>query len=191
MSTPGSIFGLHVAGCRIVEDGGNEVRAKAPGCLHLAERHVEAAVAGQGDAGLVPVVWEPIYTASKHAVQAFVHTLRRQVVSYGVRVGAVAPGPVVSGLLNDWPKAKMEEALAGGSLMDAVEVAEAVLFMLTRPQNVTVRDLVILPNGTDFEASDGPLVWTSRWGRELGIDVGSDRSLSRRPPRLPRESLSL
>ena len=30
-------------------------------------------------AGVVPVVWEPIYTASKFAVQAFVHTIRRQV----------------------------------------------------------------------------------------------------------------
>lgn len=28
-------------------------------------------------AGVVPVIWEPIYTASKFAVQAFVHTTRR------------------------------------------------------------------------------------------------------------------
>ena len=62
-------------------------------------------------AGVVPVIWEPIYTASKFAVQAFVHTTRRQVSQYGVRVGAVLPGPVVTALLDDWPKAKMEEAL--------------------------------------------------------------------------------
>jgi ribitol 2-dehydrogenase len=101
-------------------------------------------------AGIVPVVWEPIYTASKFAVQAFVHTTRRQVAKHGVRVGAVAPGPVVTALLDDWPKAKMEEALASGSLMQPREVAEAVLFMLTRPRNVTIRDLVILPNSVDL-----------------------------------------
>jgi ribitol 2-dehydrogenase len=101
-------------------------------------------------AGIVPVVWEPIYTASKFAVQAFVHTTRRQVAKYGVRVGAVAPGPVVTALLDDWPKAKMDEALASGSLMQPKEVADAVLFMLTRPRNVTVRDLVILPNSVDL-----------------------------------------
>ncbi|HKT99072.1 MAG TPA: SDR family oxidoreductase [Paraburkholderia sp.] len=101
-------------------------------------------------AGIVPVVWEPIYTASKFAVQAFVHTTRRQVAKYGVRVGAVAPGPVVTALLDDWPKAKMEEALAAGSLMQPKEVADAVLFMLTRPRNVTIRDLVILPNSVDL-----------------------------------------
>jgi len=101
-------------------------------------------------AGIVPVVWEPIYTASKFAVQAFVHTTRRQLARHGVRVGAVAPGPVVTALLDDWPKAKMDEALASGSLMQPEEVAAAVLFMLTRPRHVTVRDLVILPNSVDL-----------------------------------------
>ena len=101
-------------------------------------------------AGIVPVAWEPIYTASKFAVQAFVHTTRRQLAKHGVRVGAVAPGPVITALLDDWPKAKMEEALASGSLMDAKEVADCVLFMLTRPRNVTVRDIVILPNNVDL-----------------------------------------
>ena len=101
-------------------------------------------------AGVVPVIWEPIYTASKFAVQAFVHTTRRQVSQYGVRVGAVLPGPVVTALLDDWPKAKMEEALANGSLMQPIEVAESVLFMVTRSKNVTVRDLVILPGSVDL-----------------------------------------
>uniref|UniRef100_A0A7C1NZ08 SDR family oxidoreductase n=1 Tax=Agrobacterium albertimagni TaxID=147266 RepID=A0A7C1NZ08_9HYPH len=101
-------------------------------------------------AGVVPVVWEPIYTASKFAVQAFVHSTRRQVAQHGVRVGAVLPGPVVTALLDDWPKAKMDEALANGSLMQPKEVADAVLFMLSRPRNVTIRDLVILPNSVDL-----------------------------------------
>ena len=101
-------------------------------------------------AGIVPVVWEPIYTASKFAVQAFVHTTRRQLAPHGIRVGAVCPGPVVTALLDDWPKAKMDEALASGSLMQPQEVADAVLFMLNRPRNVTIRDLVILPNSVDL-----------------------------------------
>ncbi|MBB4952115.1 ribitol 2-dehydrogenase [Agrobacterium vitis] len=101
-------------------------------------------------AGVVPVIWEPIYTASKFAVQAFVHSTRRQVAQHGVRVGAVLPGPVVTALLDDWPKAKMDEALANGSLMQPKDVADAVLFMLSRPRNVTIRDLVILPNSVDL-----------------------------------------
>jgi ribitol 2-dehydrogenase len=101
-------------------------------------------------AGVIPVVWEPIYTASKHAIQAFTHTARRQVAEYGIRVGAILPGPVVTGLLDDWPKAKMEDAIANGSLMEAKEVADCILFMLTRPRNVTIRDLVLMPNSLEF-----------------------------------------
>ena len=101
-------------------------------------------------AGVVPVVWEPVYTASKFAVQAFLHATRRQVSQHGIRMGAVLPGPVVTALLDDWPKEKMEEALANGSLMQPREVAEAVLFMVTRPSGVVIRDLVILPNSVDL-----------------------------------------
>ena len=101
-------------------------------------------------AGLVPVVWEPIYTASKHAIQAFTHTVRRQVAKHGIRVGAIAPGPVRTALVDDWPKEKLEEELAKGGLIEPREIAEAVLFMLTRPRNVTIRDLVILPQSNDL-----------------------------------------
>ena len=117
---------------------------------HMIERKTGDIVLTSSIAGVVPVVWEPIYTASKFAVQAFAHTIRRQLAPHGIRVGAVLPGPVVTALLDDWPKEKMEEALANGSLMQPVEVAEAVLFMLTRRKGVVVRDLVILPNTVDL-----------------------------------------
>lgn len=117
---------------------------------HMIGRKTGDIVMTSSIAGVVPVVWEPIYTASKFAVQAFVHTIRRQLAPHGIRVGAVLPGPVVTALLDDWPKAKMDEALANGSLMQPVEVAEAVLFMVTRRPGVVVRDLVILPNSVDL-----------------------------------------
>ncbi|MEH7870642.1 SDR family NAD(P)-dependent oxidoreductase [Rhizobium laguerreae] len=117
---------------------------------HMVERKTGDIILTSSVAGMIPVVWEPIYTASKHAVQAFVHTLRRQVAKHGLRVGAVAPGPVVTALLSDWPQEKLDEALAAGGLMEANDVAEAVLFMLTRPRNITIRDLVILPQSADI-----------------------------------------
>ncbi len=123
------------------------IRAVLP---HMAERGSGDVVVTSSVAGFVPVVWEPVYTASKFAIQAFVHTLRRQVIKDGIRVGAVAPGPVVTPLIDDWPAAKLEEARASNSLMDAQDVADAVLFMLTRPPGVVVRDLVILPQGVDL-----------------------------------------
>ena len=123
------------------------VRAVLPGMI---QRKTGDVIFTSSVAGVVPVVWEPIYTASKFAVQAFLHATRRQVSQHGIRMGAVLPGPVVTALLDDWPKAKMEEALANGSLMQPTEVAEAVIFMLTRPRGVVIRDLVILPSSVDL-----------------------------------------
>lgn len=117
---------------------------------HMVERKTGDIIVTSSVAGMVPVVWEPIYTASKHAVQAFVHTVRRQVFKHGIRVGAIQPGPVVTALLADWPQEKLDEAKANGGLIEPAEVAAAVLFMLTRPRNVTIRDLVILPLSTDL-----------------------------------------
>lgn len=117
---------------------------------HMIERRSGDILVTSSVAGVIPVVWEPIYTASKHAVQAFVHTVRRQVSEHGIRVGGVLPGPVVTALLDDWPQAKMDEALANGSLMQPKEVADAVMFMLTRPRNIVIRDLTILPISLDL-----------------------------------------
>ncbi|WP_102109948.1 SDR family oxidoreductase [Oceaniglobus roseus] len=117
---------------------------------HMAERKTGDVILTSSVAGVIPVVWEPIYTASKHAVQAFTHTVRRQMARHGVRVGAILPGPVVTALLDDWPKAKLDQALEEGSLMQPKEVADCVVFMLTRPRNVTIRDLVLLPNAVDL-----------------------------------------
>lgn len=112
---------------------------------YMIDRKTGDVIMTSSVAGVVPVVAEPIYTASKHAVQAFVHTVRRQVAPHGVRVGAIQPGPVITALLNDWVPERLEKEKAAGGLIEAKEVAEAALFMLTRPRNVLIRDLVILP----------------------------------------------
>ena len=64
------------------------VRAVLPSMI---ERRTGDVIFTSSVAGVVPVVWEPVYTASKFAVQAFLHSTRRQVSEYGVRMGAVLP----------------------------------------------------------------------------------------------------
>ena len=73
-----------------------------------------------------------------------------QVFKHGIRVGSVSPGPVVTALLADWPADKLAEARASGSLIEASEVAEVILFMLTRPRGMTIRDVVMLPTNFDL-----------------------------------------
>src|SRR5208283_4755110 len=117
---------------------------------HMIERREGDIVVTSSVAGHFPVPWEPVYAASKWAMTCFVQTVRRQVLKHGIRVGSVSPGPVVTALVADWPKENLDKAMAAGALIEAKEVAEAVLFMLTRPRNVTIRDIVVLPSNFDI-----------------------------------------
>jgi ribitol 2-dehydrogenase len=101
-------------------------------------------------AGHQVIAGEAVYAASKHAVQAFVHDLRRQLAPHNVRVGAVAPGTVLNELWGYRNPADIEAKVATHEGLRSEDVAEAVLFMLTRPANVTIRDLVILPQNQDI-----------------------------------------
>ena len=117
---------------------------------HMIERRTGDIVVTTSVAGHEHIAWEPVYSASKHAVLTLVYTLRRQMIKHGIRVGSIAPGPVVTALLKDWPKENLEKAKANGSLIEPSEVAEALMFMLTRPRGVNIRDIVILPASQDI-----------------------------------------
>jgi ribitol 2-dehydrogenase len=96
------------------------------------------------------IQWEPVYSASKHAIQAFVHGVRRQLGPHDVRIGAVAPGVVLNALWGYDDDARIADKVAAREGLRSEDVADAVLFMLTRPRNVTIRDLVILPANQDI-----------------------------------------
>ena len=50
------------------------------------------------------IYWEPVYSATKHAIQSFAHGLRTQVAKYNIRVISVAPGVVLTELWGINPK---------------------------------------------------------------------------------------
>ncbi|MBW9093057.1 SDR family oxidoreductase [Microbacterium jejuense] len=97
-------------------------------------------------AGHQELASEPVYSASKHAARAFAQALRRQLAGTGVRVAEVAPGIVLTDLWG-YPEGddRVAERLEAGTGIRAEDVADAILYMLTRPAHVTIRDLVILP----------------------------------------------
>ncbi|MCB0129995.1 MAG: SDR family oxidoreductase, partial [Caldilineaceae bacterium] len=94
--------------------------------------------------------WEPVYSASKHAVQAFVHTVRRQVADAGVRVGSIAPGMVANELWGITTQDEIQRLVDQRTALRSEDVAEAILFMLAQPPHVTIRDLVMLPQNQDL-----------------------------------------
>lgn len=100
--------------------------------------------------GVVDIHWEPVYSASKHAVQTFVHTLRRQVAADGIRVGSIAPGMVANELWGLTDAQEIDRKVSERASLRSGDVAEAIAFMLSRPAHVTIRDLVILPQNQDL-----------------------------------------
>ncbi|SNB73160.1 ribitol 2-dehydrogenase [Arboricoccus pini] len=116
---------------------------------HMSERGSGDIVVTSSIAGHFPTYWEPVYAGSKWAVTCFVQTMRRQLIPHGIRVSQVSPGPVVSALLADWPEENLRKAKESGSLIEPSVVADAVLYILTRPRNVTIRDMLVLPTNFD------------------------------------------
>lgn len=124
-------------------------------CVHAVLPHMKARRAGDilvtsSISGHVDIQWEPVYSASKHAVQSLVHTLRRQLAADGIRVGAVAPGMVANELWGITKEEEVDKLIAAHSALRCQDVVEAVIFMLSRPAHVTIRDLVMLPQGQDL-----------------------------------------
>ena len=117
---------------------------------HMIERRTGDIIVTSSLAAHYPTPWEPVYASSKWAINCFVQTVRRQVFKHGIRVGSISPGPVITALLADWPEEKLAEARASGSLLDASEVANVVLFMLTRPRGMTIRDVIAMPSNFDL-----------------------------------------
>lgn len=101
--------------------------------------------------GFIDIHWEPVYSASKHAVQTLVHTLRRQVADRGIRVGALAPGAVANELWGISDPAEIERLSVGEhQYLRSEDVARAAVFMLSQPPHVTIRDLVMLPQSQEL-----------------------------------------
>ncbi|MFC4222908.1 SDR family oxidoreductase [Lysinibacter cavernae] len=135
------------------------VAANVFGVMALVSASLPLLRVGGGDilvtssvSGHQTISWEPIYTATKHAVHSYVSAVRQQLAGTNIRVGAVAPGVVLNELWGfaeggDGVEQLVSDRVAEAGGILSTDVAEAVLFMLSRPRHVTIRDLVILPSG--------------------------------------------
>jgi len=88
------------------------------------------------------------YTAAKHAVKALTETLRIELVGKPIRVTEVAPGLVATEFSlvrfgGDAERAK--KPYLGMTPLTADDVADAIVWVVTRPAHVNIDTLVIKP----------------------------------------------
>ncbi|WP_031470728.1 SDR family oxidoreductase [Sciscionella sediminilitoris] len=120
-------------------------------CVHPALPYLQAAAEGpHGVADLVLISsvagraarpHNPVYSATKFAVNAFAEGLRQQVTENYVRVGIVEPGLVATEMTaHSWPPGAEEH-----EWLRAEDIADAVEYMVTRGRHAAVNEIMIRP----------------------------------------------
>jgi NADP-dependent 3-hydroxy acid dehydrogenase YdfG len=116
------------------------LRATLPTMISQGSGHVVilASVSGRST-----YVGEPIYIASKWALVGLGRAVRTELAGTGVRLTLVEPGIVDTPLVRNTPEGRAE--LAGVQALQPEDVAEAIVFAVTRPARVDVDEVMITP----------------------------------------------
>ncbi|EJT74978.1 oxidoreductase [Gaeumannomyces tritici R3-111a-1] len=111
---------------------------------------------GRGDiinigsiAGREPYAGGSIYCATKAAVRSFSDSLRKELIATHIRVMEVDPGQVeteFSVVRFNGDKAKADAVYAGCDPLTPDDIAEVVVFVAGRRENVVVADTLIFPS---------------------------------------------
>ena len=119
--------------------------------LPLLKDQGTADILGIGSvAGVSDMRNEAVYSATKHALNAFLRSLRRQIASDGIRVGSILPGTVATELWGLTDAAEIHEKVEDGEVLRAEDIANIAEFLLKQPSHVAIRELVVLPHGQDI-----------------------------------------
>ena len=131
-------------------------RTNLLGTLHVSHAALPHLVASRGTlvqtsstSGRTASAGSGVYAATKHGVNAFSEALRQEVAGQGVRVVLVEPGMVDTELashLTDPAMRALAAQIAGEiRVLDPQDVADAVLFAVSRPAHVSVNEILLRP----------------------------------------------
>lgn len=89
-----------------------------------------------------------VYCATKHAVDAITKSMRIDMLPFGVKVTAINPGAAETEFSLVRFHGDPEKASAvyrGFTPLEAEDIAEVVLFAISRPRHVVLNDIIITP----------------------------------------------
>jgi NADP-dependent 3-hydroxy acid dehydrogenase YdfG len=126
--------------------------AALPHLLNAAEdgpRRVADLVNISSVAGRVVRRGSGVYNLTKHGVGAFSESLRQEVAPRHVRVSLLEPGAVETEL-RDHNRPEIQEQInsrfADVEILKAADIAEAIVYVVTRPRHVAVNELLVRPS---------------------------------------------
>ena len=94
-----------------------------------------------------------VYCGTKHAVESLTQGMRMDFLKHGIKVSSIAPGAVkteFSEVRFKGDKNKAEDVYKGFTPLSAEDVADAVLYVATRPAHVNIDDMLIMPTAQAF-----------------------------------------
>lgn len=89
-----------------------------------------------------------VYCGTKHAVSAISKAMRIELLPYGIKVSTIAPGAVdteFSLIRFHGDQQKADQVYSGFTPLSAIDIAETILFIVSRPPHVNIDDLLIMP----------------------------------------------
>jgi NADP-dependent 3-hydroxy acid dehydrogenase YdfG len=99
-------------------------------------------------AGRAARVGSGVYNATKFGVAAFSESLRQEVTTRHVRVSIIEPGATRTELAgHNRPEVirSIQANFGSTEIMQAEDIAESIVFTVTRPRHVTVNEVLIRP----------------------------------------------
>jgi clavulanate-9-aldehyde reducatase len=99
-------------------------------------------------AGRVARAGSAVYNLTKWGVGAFSEGLRQELAPHGIRVTLIEPGAVATELASH-NRAEIQERITrrfeGITLLSAEDIADAILYAVSRPPNVAVNEVLVRP----------------------------------------------
>lgn len=129
-----------------------------------------AVVATASLAGLIPFPPDPIYDLTKHAVVGLIRSVAPTLITRGITANCINPGMTDTNILS--PEAKKMLAEADFPIMDAGQIAEAVMHALTSGETgqCFVCQPGIEPVAYQFRDVPGPRTEAGRGRRPPNMD---------------------
>ncbi|MDD4143711.1 MAG: SDR family NAD(P)-dependent oxidoreductase [Prolixibacteraceae bacterium] len=89
-----------------------------------------------------------VYCATKHAVQSLTKGMRLDLLKHGIKVTSVCPGAVeteFSLVRFNWDRERAEKVYSGFTPLYANDIADTILFVISRPDHVNIDDILVMP----------------------------------------------
>lgn len=120
--------------------------AALPGWLEAGRGHL---VVMSSVAGRVPSAYAGVYNLTKFGINAFAEALRQETADTDIRITVVEPGAVTSELLshnNEYVQQAADRRLANVDVLEASDIADAVVWAVTRPARMAVNEVLVRPS---------------------------------------------